>query len=216
LRKFRYENNEIEYIPPPVIRFLSRNKNITHLEVYNDGQNIHNHSIQSSIGTSISNIMNKKLKRNDAIIINEILNDNIITLKTKELLIEYCNYYDYHSCLLITFKELLLYVWELIQENEYKDAIKSILNTEMQDIECKCFTGRITRLLNCLNGFNDLIEIKISDNQQIANVIIIIKEQLELKNDYTIENHKRLATEELKERGYDETIIEAWISQIDY
>ena len=37
----------------------------------------------------------------------------------------------------------------------------------MLDSECKCFTGRITRLINCQNGFSDLVKINISDNQQI-------------------------------------------------
>ena len=41
--------------------------------------------------------------------------------------------------------------------------------------ECKCFTGRISRLVNCLNGFTDLVNINIEDNQQIGNIIVIIK-----------------------------------------
>ena len=65
--------------------------------------------------------------------------------------------------------------------------IKKILNIEMLDSECKCFTGRITRLVNCLNGLSDLVKINISDNQQIENIIIIIKEQLGKKYNYTIE-----------------------------
>ena len=154
------------------------------------------------------------LNTNEEIIAKEILNDDILTSKTKELLIEYSNNPDYHSVLLITFKELLLYVWELIQENENRNEIKAILNNEILDAECKCFTGRLTRLLNCLNGFNDLIEIKISDNQQIGNIIILVKNELDLRNDYTIEKHKQLVRKELNERGYDDKTIEEWINYI--
>jgi len=65
-----------------------------------------------------------------------------------------------------------------------------------------------------LNGFNDLIEIKISDNQQIGNIIVLVKNELELKNDYTIEKHKQLVVDELRERGYDDKTIEEWIEFI--
>jgi Leucine-rich repeat (LRR) protein len=214
LNLFIYQNNQIEFIPPQVVRFLNKRMNTIELELYNDGQNIHNHSIQQSIMTSISRIMTNPLKTTDALIMNEILADDILTSKTKELLIEYSNNPDYHSVLFINFKELLLYVWELIKENKNKDEIKKILNNEILEAECKCFTGRLTRLLNSLNGFNDLIEIKISDNQQIGNIIILIKNELDLRNDYTIEKHKQLVMNELRERGYDDKIIEEWIGFI--
>ena len=84
----------------------------------------------------------------------------------------------------------------------------------MNDSECKCFTGRISRLVNCLNGFTDLVNIYISDNQQIGNIIIIIKEKLELENNYSIEKHKELVIQELKEREFKDEIIEEWIQFI--
>jgi Leucine-rich repeat (LRR) protein len=214
LQKFSYHNNEIDYIPFQVIRFLDKINNIIEIQVYNDNQNVHNHSIQQSISSSISKIMATPLKSTETIIMDEILNDDILTSKTKELLIEYSNHPDYHGVLLITFKELLMYVWELIQENEHKNEIKTILNNEILDAECKCFTGRLTRLLNCLNGFNDLIEIKISDNQQIGNIIVLLKNELDLRNEYTIDKHKQLVEKELKERGYDDTMIEEWVNYI--
>jgi hypothetical protein len=188
--------------------------NKTEFQVYNDGQNVHNHSIQQSIGNSISKIMANPLKSDEDTIMDEIIDDDILTDKTKDLLLEYSDDQDYHSVLLITFNELLLYVWELIQENENRDEIKKILNNEILDAECKCFTGRLSRLLNCLNGFNDLIEIKISDNQQIGNIVILIKNDLDLKNEYTIEKHKQLVEIEMKERGYDDKTIEEWIEFI--
>ena len=130
-------------------------------------------------------------------------------------LIEYCNDTDYHSVLLITFKELLLNIWEIIENNKNKKEIKEILNTEIQDSECKCFTGRLSRLVNCLNGFSDLVEIKISDNQQIGNIIILIKNNLNLNEDYTVEKHKKIVEDELKSRGYEDKVINEWIEQID-
>jgi hypothetical protein len=215
MRTLYYRNNEIDYISPQVTRFLDRLRNADKFEVYNDGQNVHNHSIQSSITESISKITNQPLKTSEEIIMNQILNDHILNTKTKELLVEYSNNDDYHSVLLITFKELLLHVWEIIEANCHKDEIKSILNNEILDSECKCFTGRLSRLVNCLNGFSNLIEIKISDNQQIGNIIVIIRNDLISQNSYSIEEHKKKVIEELKTRGYDDVVINEWIEEIE-
>ena len=213
LNNFDYEDNEIEYIPPQVIRFLNRIKKIDKLQVYNDSQNIHNHSIQESVNNSINNIMQQNFIINEDDIMNEILNDNILTDKCKELLLEYSSNLDFHSVLLLNFKELLCHCWITINNLETKDEIKKILNIEMLDSECKCFTGRITRLVNCLNGLSDIVKINISDNQQIGNIIIIIKEQL--GDNYTIERHKELVKNELQERGYNEIIINEWLDYIE-
>jgi hypothetical protein len=144
-----------------------------------------------------------------------IINDNILTEKSKNLLIEYSENKDIHSYTQLTFEELLCNVWTLINTLNTKDEIKSILNTEMNDSECKCFTGRISRLINCLNGFSDLVNIHISDNQQIGNIIVIIKEKLELENNYNIEIHKKLVEKELIERKFSKEIIEEWINFIE-
>jgi hypothetical protein len=52
---------------------------------FNDSQNIHNHSIQESLNNSINNIMQQKFIINEDNIMNEILNDTILTDKCKEL-----------------------------------------------------------------------------------------------------------------------------------
>ena len=143
-----------------------------------------------------------------------IIHDTILTEKSKNLLIEYCENKNIHSYTQLTFEELLCNVWTLIHTLGTKDEIKSILNTEINDSECKCFTGRISRLVNCLNGFTDLVNIHISDNQQIGNIIIIIKERLELENNYSIEKHKELVIQELKEREFKDEIINEWIQFI--
>ena len=85
----------------------------------------------------------------------------------------------------------------------------------MNDSECKCFTGRISRLINCLNGFTDLVHVIIGDNQQIGNIIILIKEKLELENNYSIEKHKELVKKELIERSFNDETIKEWIKYIE-
>jgi Leucine-rich repeat (LRR) protein len=214
LRYFNYNNNEIIDISPIITRFLNRIRDLDDLQIYNDSQNIHNHSIQESLFNSIVNIINQNYIINNDEIINNIIQDTILTEKTKNLLIEYCENKDIHSRTQLTFEELLCNVWTLINTLNSKDEIKTILNTEMHDSECKCFTGRISRLVNCLNGFTDLVKINISDNQQIGNIIIIIREKLLSENNYSIEKHKELVIIELTERGFNEEIINEWIDFI--
>ena len=84
----------------------------------------------------------------------------------------------------------------------------------MNDSICKCFTGRISRLVNCLNGFDDNIKINISDNEQIANIIILIKNQLTKNNEYNLETHKKLVIENLLDKKYDMSIIKEWIDYL--
>ena len=135
----------------------------------------------------------------------------MLTDETKNILIEYCDNTDIHSLLNITFEELLLNIYSLILKNENRDEIFQIMNIEMQDSLCKCFTGRIGRLVNCLNGFDEKIKINISDNEQIGNIIILIKNQLIAENKYDLETHKRLVKISLLERGYELNIIEEWL-----
>ena len=206
-----YSGNPIEYYPPNIIRRLDGMKHSQN--IYNDSESVHNHNIQESIRKSIQNIINIK-----PIITNlydYILNDNIFTSKTKEILFNYINCKNVHSTLNITFEELLLHVINRIEKSEHKLEIKSVLNVEMLDSECKCFTGRISRLINCLNGFDELVEINISENEQIGQIISLVKEQLILKEKYTVENHKSIVKEELLIRKYSLETINEWINFIE-
>jgi hypothetical protein len=120
-----------------------------------------------------------------------------------------------HTVLNITFRELLLYVFNRIQINEHRDEIKKILNVEMHESVCKCFTGRISRLINCLNGFDDLVNIKISGNEQISQIISLTKNKLEKEGNYSVELHREQVINSLKDLDYDNDIINEWISYIE-
>ena len=173
LQHFYYSNNPIEYINPQIIRFLNRNKHTQ--KIYNDTQSVHNHNIQKCITESIQYIMSNKPTLNADNLNELILNNKILTEQTKNILFEYNSDETIHSTLNITFKELLLNVCSLVQQNSHNDEIFAIMNIEMNDTLCKCFTGRISRLVNCLNGFDTNIKINISDNELIGNIIILIK-----------------------------------------
>ena len=85
----------------------------------------------------------------------------------------------------------------------------------MTDSVCKCFTGRMSRLINCLNGFDPLVNIQIAGNEQIGQVIHAVRVNLERENKYKLELHKELVREQLIERNYDNAVIEEWVSYIE-
>ena len=216
LQTINYDNNEIEYIPPFITRFLNRLRNTSnHVDIYNDGQNVHNHQIQETIRNSIYAIMQQRPSLSIDETINEIISSIILTEQTKQLIMEYCGDNSIHSVLNITFSELLTYVWEVIRSNSDKDEILKVLNDEINDANCKCFTGRMSRLINCLNGYDDRVKITIADNSQIGNIIALVKQKLEDNSEYTIYKHKELVRKELEEREYPRETIEEWLEYIE-
>lgn len=121
-----------------------------------------------------------------------------------------------HSLLLLSFPEILWYVLMTIEKDFNEDQqkeIKNILNKDMEDAMCKCFTRRIVGVINCLSGFSELVNIIIKDESQIGNIILLIKKQLD--NNYDVDKHKELVVKELNERGYNKDVIEEWISYIE-
>ena len=114
----------------------------------------------------------------------------------------------------LTFSEMLVVVWNRIETlSEQRDEIKKTLNTEMQDAECKCFTGRISRLVNCLAGYDDLVVVEIADSEQIGTIVELVRSQL--GENYTVDEHRRLVCDALTERGYSREVIDEWISYIE-
>jgi len=221
LRNLNYlyhDDNEIEYIPPHITRFLNRLRNSDtnkKSKIYDDGQNVHNHQIQESIRNSIYAVMKDKPTITFEELTKEIISNVILNEKTKQLLMEYCEDESVHSVMGITFKELLLAVWSIIKINKDKKEIEGIMNIEMSDADCKCFTGKMSRLINCLNTFDERVKITIADNDQISNIIIIEREKLIEMGNYSVEKHKENVKLAMKERNYKKETIEEWIEYIE-
>jgi len=217
-----YDGNEIEYIPPHITRFLNQLHNYIRgrrsngtTKLYGDGQNVHNHQIQASIRNSIYAVMKARPSITTDEMISELVSSVVLTEKTKRLLMEYCEDDNAHSVIGITFKELLLTIWSIIRNHKDLNEICAIMNTEMDDADCKCFTGKMSRLINCLNGYDSRVSITMAENDQIGNIIIIEKEKLEITGHYDIETHKANVRTAMEERNYPLDIIEEWISYIE-
>jgi Leucine-rich repeat (LRR) protein len=214
LNNIYYDNNEINYIPPNIQRFLN---NLTQksekLQIYNDSQNVHNHHIQECIKTSLENILNYPKTIDKNVIINALLNCKMND-RSLRLLLEYTQDDSVHSVLNITFEEALLHVLEYInlELKDNRDDILNILETEILDSECKCFTGRISRLINCLNGYTPLVKVEIPDNMAISNIIIMVKNSYKGDN---VDELKGLVKTELLERGYVLDTITEYLEYVD-
>jgi len=207
-------NLKIIYIDCKINQIIQRFLNINNIKsnntTYTDGQNVHDSQIVKSVQNSIYAIIQDVKQSDIDTTLNDILKDDVISKRTKAQLVEYCEDKTVHSLLNLTFGEILVAVWKVIMDHKDSKEIKEILNGEMSDSMCKCFTGRISRLVNSLNGFDDRITIKISDSQEILNVIINVR------NKYTdIVQQKTEIIKELTDRGYDMTTINEYIVYLE-
>ena len=119
-------------------------------------------------------------------------------------MIEYALDTSVHSELGLTFAEALQYIFTRIDLNEANgDEIKRILNQEMTDALCMCFTGRISRLLNCLTAIDPLVHVHIVN---LNDMFINVGKQLIKEDKYTTEAHQSQFEKELQEDyGYELT-----------
>jgi len=208
LNTFNHHDNPIENIHPLIERWLDRLERGTiggNNKVYSDSQNIHNSSIQKSFRNSLGNL----LKDENTLSLEEckkhVLECNELEEQTKRELLNYCDDETEHSVYLVKFDEVFKYVISRIIKHSDSNEIFKILNEEIKDTICKCFTGRMTRLVNVLNGFYDDITIQIGSNEQISNIIITLQKK------YGGDELVKQVRLEMEEREYDEETIETWL-----
>ncbi len=204
---FSYNNNPLDVQTMQVQRFLDRLDRNLYSSIYGDNQNVHDTTIQRTVCDSLKSLLSDP--RPDFSIDNVINSD--LDNKTKEAIIEYCQDQTVHSIHLITYEELLSYVWTRIVKSEHQTELKKILEEQIADAECMCFTGRFNRTLSVLVGFYDDIKINISDNSRISAIILNCKDKIVPYNEII---HQEMSKKELIEAGYNENEIESWISAI--
>ena len=215
-------HNPLE-LSPQLARFISRITNLPtrldrHLCVYADRESVHNSKIQTDIRISTEKLTTRMDigAYDEAVLIRKLRSDTVLTCQDQ--LIRYVSDGSVHSLLLLTFAEVLWAVIRTIEldfDEPTQNEIKLILNQEMADAKSKCFTGRMGRVVNCLNGFSPLVNINISDGDQISNIIVLIKSQLVAANVYTIPTHRQMVRQELMARGFGDQIIEEWVGYIE-
>ena len=175
--------------------------------VYADRQNVHDVHIQKTVCESIRSLLQDPKPEFSM----EAVIDSGLDEKAIRLILEYCSDTSVHSIHLLTYLELLGYVWARIEKSEHRSELIKILGEQVTDSECKCFTGRFNRTLSVLVGFCPDITIAISDNSRIGAIIIAAKDRV---TPYDPVEHQELARTLLLEAGYDAETIEPWLEAI--
>jgi Leucine-rich repeat (LRR) protein len=201
LISFLFSGNPIEYIPPQIRRLLERQK--TGQNIYQDHQSVHNSKIQESFRKTVEKLSQRKPKLTENQTLEEILTSKL-NLESKNGLLEWCFEKEIYS-LNLTFLEILVFVWDRIRCHPSKEEILKVLDSELQDAICKCPTGRVTRLVNCLNGFDPEVVLEISENEQISYLYDIAKKS---------EDPKKMFIEMMQERKYNQSVIDLWSSEM--
>jgi Leucine-rich repeat (LRR) protein len=229
-----YQGNPIIALHAPLRRMIHNRQN-AHRRImderryyrncrgfYDDKQNVHSSVVQATVKRSIYNLLNDtsleeiSIKRLRAIIAE--LDSDLLLDKTKSALFEYMELGEEHSTLHITFADLLQKVIGRIEksETEVRRNLYQRLNEEMADAECKCFTGRLSRLVNVLVGYFDDIRIEIAGAEHISALIVLIKGRHNLGDDDEVTPEaKEEIRRELQERGYEAGVIEEWLAALD-
>ncbi len=203
-----YSINPIEIPTMQIQRMLDRIQSNHNSSIYYDNQNVHDIEIQRTVCDSVQSLL-KDPKKNFTIedVIGSGLNKSTI-----ESLIEYCQDQSIHSVHLITYTELLALVWNRIINSVHKSELLKIMNEQIADSECKCFTGRFNRTLSVLVGFFDDIKINISNKSRISAIVLNCRDKI---IPYDAVKHRELATKELIDAGYIESEYKDWIDAID-
>lgn len=209
LTDFNDYNNPLDVQTIQTRRFLTKfdRAQAVKKSVYDDEQNVHNIHIQTTVCESIQRL----LKDSEPKFIIESVLESSLPGHTKQLLTEYCADETVHSAHLLTYQELLGYVWARIMRSPHSSELLTILAEQISDSECKCFTGRINRTLSVLVGFYDDIVIEISNSSRISAIILAVRDRIE---SYDPHEHRTQAQAALLEAGYDANTIDPWLGAI--
>jgi hypothetical protein len=200
-----YGNNEITNLHPAITRWLNRSK--TAQNVYNNNQSVHDHNIEASTNASIIKFVSAHKVNNTDVF--DLVDGFSIGAKTKTLLKSYCKNNYIHSNLKLTFGEVALPVLDYINSHHNKQDLLRILHDEIIASENKCFQGRLSRLINVLNGYHPDVHINISDNEQIGNIVIMLKRKYADLNELI-----SFFVTEMNERNYEQGVVDEWVVHI--
>jgi len=199
------ENNPLD-LDPIMLRWISNVRGEKRdYSIFKDRENVHDSHIISTAKKSVDNLINLEIY--DCGVIQKIINDPDLSPECIQKLIEYAAQKCVHSALSVTFLDVLSMIYPLILQLPDPFEAKKILANEMEAAECKCFTGKIIRLINVLNGLHPAVCVQISDSSDLSNIFLHLKDKYgDLPNDEL----KDLIIRELLERGHSMEKISEW------
>lgn len=138
-----------------------------------------------------------------------------LSKEAKSLLLKYCESTDIHVELNVTYKQVAesIFGWLSRQSVETWNEVINIMNKELIDGKDKCFTGRLSRLVGCLDGFHPGVRITIATSDQISNrVLSVINKGKE--RDLEVQEILANVLKELKDLDLNETQINEWMDVV--
>jgi len=188
-------------VKPHILRFINRysSSSYDNFKLYKNSENVHTNSIQNTFRKSLQSLMNDEIDKsvNFLAYVDDSLKEYILyNLNDKTILV---NTY-------LTYEDIFNHVMNRIINSNDKNELLKRVHEEIEESKNLCFIGKITRLVNSLNGFFSDIHIGISDNEQVENLIIC-----SLKK----ENPKDFFQKEMLERGYNNIIIQTYLQYMD-
>jgi hypothetical protein len=147
LRELHIYGNEIT-LDIRIKRFIDRMRNYNNHDIFRDSQNLHSSSIQKSTQESINNLMKDEFDLPKDKIVEQLIG---LEPKCLTSLLCYLDDKEIHSILLLTFYEVFVKVFGRIVNSEHESELVKRLDEEMQESECKCFTGRMTRFMTSVH-----------------------------------------------------------------
>jgi len=142
-------------------------------------------------------------------------NRNKLSKQSKELFLSYCENTDVHSELNVTYRDVAQRImgWLNKQPVEVWNEVIKIMEYELIASKDKCFTGKLSRLISCIDGFHPGVRISISTADQISNRVLSVINKGQTDG---IENEEIIAIvlRELRNLELNETQINEWMNTV--
>jgi hypothetical protein len=79
-----------------------------------------------------------------------------------------------HSRSHVTFEKLLGAVWAVVESHEHRESLRERVREELTDAASMCFTGRMTRLVNALQGIVEGVHVGVSGREQLQARVAVV------------------------------------------
>jgi hypothetical protein len=138
-----------------------------------------------------------------------------LSTQSKELFMSYCDNMDVHSELNVTYRDVAERImgWLSKQPVEVWNEVIKIMEYEIISSKDKCFTGKLSRLISCVDGFHPGVRIAISTADQVSNRVLSIINKG--RNDGTPnEEILALVLRELRDLELSNTQISEWMDTV--
>jgi len=145
---------------------------------YDNRQNVHLSSVQDNMRIALDKIFNMSLNSymSFASIVNVLKNECKLKKRTIEFFAKVCDKDLYHSGYNVGYKKLFEQVYAIIINSSFKEDLLKIFIDEVEETaDATCLTGKMTRMVNVLNGFVLDINVGISKTEELSNSIIVLR-----------------------------------------